>query len=67
MDGYELAGRLRELLAEAPPLLVAVTGYGRDQDRERGLEAGFQRHLGKPVTIGLLQQTLDELLARGGQ
>jgi PAS domain S-box-containing protein len=54
MDGYELARRLR---LENPALrLVAVTGYGQAEDRERSRAAGFQEHLVKPVDP-------DELLA----
>lgn len=51
MDGYELAGRLAELQHAAPPLLVAVTGYGQASDRERAAAAGFAHHLVKPVAI----------------
>jgi two-component system, OmpR family, response regulator len=47
MDGYETARRLREL--PRPPLLVALTGYGRDEDRESTRRAGFVAHLLKPV------------------
>lgn len=45
MGGYELAGRLREELAERPASLVALTGYGQQQDRARSQEAGFDLHL----------------------
>lgn len=51
MDGYELAGRLRELLAPEAPLLVAVTGYGQPADRVRTAAAGFAHHLVKPIAI----------------
>ncbi len=47
MDGYETAWRLREL--PEPPLLVAVTGYGRDEDRRRTRLAGFAAHVVKPA------------------
>jgi CheY-like chemotaxis protein len=46
-DGFEVARRLREPLADA--LLVAVTGYGQAEDRRRSTEAGFDVHLVKPV------------------
>jgi CheY-like chemotaxis protein len=49
MDGYEVARRLRERVASQGVLLVALTGYGRDEDRRRSLAAGFDRHLVKPV------------------
>jgi signal transduction histidine kinase len=47
MDGYELARRLR--LGNPGLRLVAVTGYGQAQDRERSRSAGFQEHLVKPI------------------
>ncbi|WP_081897570.1 PAS domain-containing protein [Massilia sp. BSC265] len=58
MDGNELARRLRTLPGMAGALLVAVTGYGRPQDRDAALAAGFDQHLVKPVDI---QQLLDLL------
>ncbi len=47
MDGYETARRLREL--PQPPLLVAMTGYGRDEDRRKTRAAGFVAHVFKPA------------------
>jgi CheY-like chemotaxis protein len=47
MSGYEVARRLRA--APGSPLLVAMTGYGQDEDRRRSQEAGFDHHLVKPV------------------
>ncbi|HEY8926343.1 MAG TPA: response regulator, partial [Polyangia bacterium] len=59
MDGYELAGRLRESQALAPDArMVAVTGYGQDADRQRALEAGFDEHMVKPVTLEMLSRAL---------
>jgi CheY-like chemotaxis protein len=40
-------------------VLVALTGYGRDDDRERSRAAGFDHHLVKPVDIDRLEQLLD--------
>lgn len=48
MDGYELARRLLAALPH-PPLLVALTGYGQEQDRRYARQAGFDHHLVKPV------------------
>ena len=48
-DGYSVARALRELPATASSTLVAVTGWGQDDDRRRSLEAGFGIHLVKPV------------------
>jgi signal transduction histidine kinase len=50
MDGYEVARRL-SARDGARPLLVAVTGYARPEDRRRAAEAGFARHLAKPIRI----------------
>jgi two-component system CheB/CheR fusion protein len=49
MSGYEVARRLRADGGPACPLLVAMTGYGQDEDRRRSREAGFDHHLVKPV------------------
>jgi signal transduction histidine kinase/ActR/RegA family two-component response regulator len=56
MSGYEVAGQLRRLPEGQRPMLVALTGYGRDEDRKRCLEAGFDRHLVKPVSSSDLEQ-----------
>ena len=57
MDGYELAARLRELCPQ-PPLLIAVTGYGQDEDRLRSQEAGFAHHFVKPIDVHKLLNLL---------
>jgi CheY-like chemotaxis protein len=63
MDGFEVARQLRELnVATAPPVLVAVTGYGQRSDRERTESAGFQAHVVKPVDVHELVSLLDTLL-----
>jgi CheY-like chemotaxis protein len=49
MSGWEVARWVTEQPAEKRPLLVAVTGYGREEDRERSEEAGIDLHLVKPV------------------
>jgi CheY-like chemotaxis protein len=48
LDGWQVARRVREALGQAV-LLVALTGYGHDEDRRRSLEAGFDHHLAKPA------------------
>src|SRR5262249_36988851 len=61
IDGYELAQRLR---AEHPSLrLVAVSGYGQDADRDAAFQAGFSRHLVKPVTL----QEIESVVKNGGE
>ncbi len=49
MTGYELARRLRALPQFATATLVALTGYGQPQDKERAHEAGFDLHVSKPA------------------
>jgi signal transduction histidine kinase len=58
IDGYELARRLRTRPAAAQSLLVAITGYGQDSDRQRASAAGFDRHLVKPIDLCILQDVL---------
>jgi CheY-like chemotaxis protein len=62
MDGYMLASELRDRLGETSPILIALTGYGQDQDKRRSAEAGFTLHLVKPIGGAALVQILDELV-----
>ena len=63
MDGYELAKRLREDPRTRGTRLIALTGYGRDPDRQRALESGFDEHLVKPVVPERLFEILRRSLA----
>ena len=58
MDGNELARRLRADPTTRDMVLVAVTGYGQEQDRKAALEAGFDHHLVKPVDMEKLTEVL---------
>jgi CheY-like chemotaxis protein len=58
LDGWEVARRLRELPGGRGPALIALTGYGHDQDRHRSEAAGFTFHLVKPADPTLLLQLL---------
>jgi PAS domain S-box-containing protein len=58
MDGNELARRLRADPRTRGMLLVAVTGYGQEQDRRAALEAGFDHHMVKPVDLDKLAAIL---------
>lgn len=58
MDGYTLARRIRALPIGKGMRLVALTGYGQDEDRRRALAAGFDDHLVKPADIDRLQALL---------
>jgi len=60
MDGYELAERLRQThQLPAHGRLIAVTGYGQDNDRERSRQAGFTGHLVKPVDFDKLTRLVE--------
>ena len=60
MDGYELAARLRELPSARGTRLVAITGYGQENDRRRAFAAGFDEHLVKPVNLRAVDAILHE-------
>jgi CheY-like chemotaxis protein len=62
MDGYALAAVMRARLAPSARL-IAVTGYGQDQDRARAEHAGFDAHFAKPVSLAQLVADIE--LARG--
>jgi CheY-like chemotaxis protein len=64
MDGFELARRLRAMPEAADAVLVAVTGYGRAGDKERARQAGFDRHMTKPVKLAALLELISD---RAGQ
>ena len=49
MSGYDVARQLRLEQGNRPPLIVAVSGYGQEEDKRRALEAGFDCHMTKPV------------------
>jgi CheY-like chemotaxis protein len=59
MDGYEVARRLRTEWGPEKALLVAVTGYGQEEDRRRSEEAGFDAHLVKPVDPDALHRLVE--------
>ena len=61
MDGYELARHLCGLSLKKRPVLVALSGYGQPQDRDRARAAGFDQHLVKPVSIDALHELLAHL------
>jgi PAS domain S-box-containing protein len=59
MDGYAVAAALRRDRAAAAARLIAVSGYGQEEDIRRCVEAGFDAHLTKPVEFGTLQRILE--------
>ncbi len=66
MDGYEVARRLRAEQGGADLSLVAVTGYGQDEDQRRCRTAGFDHHLVKPVDPQALSRLLTSMPATAG-
>ena len=61
MNGYEVAAQLRRQLSPAPAVLVAVTGWGTDEDKHRATAAGFDLHLTKPVDLSSIETVLAHL------
>ena len=58
MDGYEVAERIRQQPVLQNVVLVAMTGYGQDADRQRSQEVGFNAHMVKPVDFGKVLEIL---------
>ncbi|BBL75970.1 PAS domain-containing hybrid sensor histidine kinase/response regulator [Methylomagnum ishizawai] len=65
MDGYAVARTLRQSAELKGSWLIALTGYGQAEDREKSRAAGFDRHLVKPVDFEALQGALAEYRVRG--
>lgn len=61
MDGFEVARRIQAEHGPAAPTLIAMTGYGREEDRERSRAAGFAQHLTKPVDPPVLESMIKKL------
>jgi CheY-like chemotaxis protein len=58
MDGYEVARRIRSTTEHGDVLLIALTGWGQENDRRRSLAAGFDHHVVKPPDINELRELL---------
>jgi PAS domain S-box-containing protein len=61
LNGYDAARRIREQPGGAKRALIALTGWGQQEDRRRTAEAGFDHHLVKPIDLGALQSLLGQL------
>ena len=61
MDGYTLARELRSRLREAPPIMIALSGYIQEEDKQRSETSGFALHLVKPIDVDTLVEALDKL------
>lgn len=64
MDGYDVARHLRQDKCCSDALIIALTGYGQEEDRRHAMEAGFDEHLVKPVDIDRLKHLISEYPAR---
>ncbi len=62
INGYEVARRMRERRPSRSPTMIALTGYGRAEDHERTLAAGFEHHLVKPANPGALLRLIDSAI-----
>ena len=65
MDGYAVARALRSDPALSGSTLIALSGYGQEEDRRKARAAGFDRHLTKPVDPTALMRLLQELPTGG--
>lgn len=65
LDGYAVAREIRGRPWGGSILLIALTGWGDDEDRRRADEAGFDRHLLKPVDIAHLREALESVRLPG--
>jgi PAS domain S-box len=59
LDGYEACSRIRTLSAKPRPFMIALTGWGQEEDRRRCREAGFDLHLVKPIDAQTLIRALE--------
>jgi len=62
MTGYEVAKRIRQHPAFKDIVLIALTGYGQDSDRQASLQAGFNHHLVKPARLDQVKQILASVI-----
>lgn len=67
MNGLEVARKIRNDLGLSDVILVALTGYGHDQDRRKSREAGFNVHLVKPIELDNLRAILHKSGDDGSQ
>jgi CheY-like chemotaxis protein len=62
MDGLETAGHIKKLSVGHRIWLLAVTGWGHDEDRQRTEAAGFDGHFVKPIKIAQLEAALEQIM-----
>jgi CheY-like chemotaxis protein len=61
MNGHDTARRIRQQPGGKDIILIAVTGYGQEEDRRRSIEAGFDDHIVKPLNFAELKNILSEI------
>ncbi len=61
LNGYEVAAAIRQQPGGTRIVLIALSGYGQPEDKQRAMQAGFDAHLTKPVTSATFKQVLNEL------
>lgn len=61
MSGHEVARALRAEHSDRAMVLIALSGYGEDEDAERSMASGFDHHILKPVDIDTLQSFIDDM------
>ena len=64
IDGYDVARGIRSARPDDGPVLIALTGNGRAEDRQRALDAGFDAHLLKPMDVGEIHRLVARLLSK---
>jgi two-component system CheB/CheR fusion protein len=64
MNGYEVARKLRKQPGGRKTTLIALTGYGQEEDRRKSKEAGFDHHLTKPVDYDTLASLINSLVLK---
>jgi len=65
IDGYDVARQLRDRDGANRRTLIAITGYGQSSDVRRALDAGFDRHLVKPVSLAVTLEIVENAAVRG--
>ena len=65
MDGFEVAREMRTRAVTKTALLIALTGYGADSDKQKARDAGFDHHLVKPVSFTAIETVIAASSAGG--
>lgn len=60
MTGYEVAKAIRSETSERTPLILAITGWGTQKDKDQAMEAGCDAHFTKPIDVQEIEMVLDQ-------